>query len=531
MKTLFWLSCILMLLVTAIGLPAAHPLRVGAQAPAQSGGVFEPVDCLEEIPILEGISDVDCGYLIVPEDRSNPDGPQVDLAVVILGSFSPTPVDDPILYLEGGPGGSGIFSIESWLNHPLRQTRDIILLDQRGTGFSYPYLGCQELQESSDLPDEGVDPAELADYEERLIEQCRVRLAEAEGIDLSQYNSAASAADIADLRTALGIEAWNLVGVSYGTRLALTVMRDYPTGIRSVVIDSVYPPQVDAYEEQPTRIGEAILSMVEACEADTECQNAYPTLRASLLFMVETLNEEPVTVEVVDFDGAVFDEPYWGDDIISLMGDVLYDRNLIPYLPRMIDELSRRETDTLAALINDEIEIMPPPQEIVVDEAIDPDLYDEFAYLSDADGMFFSVECGEEIPFNTLDEAFELASPFPDMLEDSLLVGIESLYNTCDVWNVSPAPAIEAEPVISSIPTLVLSGEFDPVTPPDWGFDAASYLDQSYAYAFPGVGHGVIDAGDCPTRMLIAFMESPTTAPDASCIDRMPPPDFVLPGE
>jgi pimeloyl-ACP methyl ester carboxylesterase len=495
------------LLVTGLSLLAV------SQAPSVSHAqddlpLFEEVDCAEAIPILEGIDGLYCGFLIVPENRADPNSYEIELAVVIVESFSDNPAPDPLLYLEGGPGGSGVFSIESWLNHPIRQTRDIILLDQRGTGFSYPSLVC-----------EGENEDELA-----FLEDCRAQFEEQE-IDLSQYTSANSAADIADLRDVLGIESWNILGVSYGTRLALTLMRDYPDGIRSVVIDSVYPPQVNAYEEQAVNIADSILIMTRLCAADAACNAAYPDLEQTLYQVVDDLNANPLEVEVFDEDGNVFDELYYGDDVISLMGNALYSRDVIPYLPLMIDELSRRESGTLSAMVGQEIGPIAD-----LEEAIDPDLYDEFAYLSDADGMFHSVECTEEIPFNDPENAETVIEPYPDQLEFVLVDEALSLFDACDVWDVQPTASLENEPVVSDIPTLVFSGQLDPVTPPSWGDRAAEYLANSFAYELPGVGHGSIDAGDCPTGILLAFLDNPTAEPDASCVSQMGGPAFVLPG-
>ena len=190
-----------------------------AVVPVFAQGIYEPVftetDCWFDLP------GVVCGYLTVPEDRGDPMGNQVELAVAIIESQSANPLPDPVIYLEGGPGGAALLGIESLLDHPLLADRDLIMFDQRGTGFSVPSLNCYELEE-----DEG----------ENAVQACRDRLLD-EGVNLDAYNTAATAADVNDLRLALGYEQVNLLGVSYGTKAALTTLRDFPTVIRSVVVD------------------------------------------------------------------------------------------------------------------------------------------------------------------------------------------------------------------------------------------------------------------------------------------------------
>ncbi|MCA9904902.1 MAG: alpha/beta fold hydrolase, partial [Anaerolineae bacterium] len=185
----------------------------------------ELTDCWMDLPdgLVEG-DDVDCGLLFVPEDRTDPDSATIELAVAILYASEDDVQPDPIIYLAGGPGGNAVDELEAWVDIPYIQDRDLILLDQRGTGYSFPSLNCPEIEESED----------------DATQACRDRLV-ADGVNLQAYNSAENAADVADLRVALGYDEWNLYGISYGTRLAQTIVRDYPQGIRSVILDSAYP--------------------------------------------------------------------------------------------------------------------------------------------------------------------------------------------------------------------------------------------------------------------------------------------------
>ena len=147
--------------------------------------------------------------------------------------------------------------------------------------------------------------------------------------------------------------------------------------------------------------------------------------------------------------------------------------------------------------------------------------------VSDTQGMYDAVECNEEIPFNDMDSVNELSAPIPDSIEEALVFDIEAQFDTCDLWESGVADSIEDQPIVSDIPTLVLAGEYDPITPPSWGQAAASTLSNSYFYEFPGVGHGAIDGGDCPVEIGLDFFADPNTEPDSSCIASMSGPDFA----
>jgi len=148
----------------------------------------------------------------------------------------------------------------------------------------------------------------------------------------------------------------------------------------------------------------------------------------------------------------------------------------------------------------------------------------------DSEGAFNSVECFEEIPFNSARTAERLADPLPDSLAAALFFDVERQFVSCNIWGIAPAEEIETQPVVSDIPALVLSGEYDPITPPSWGQAAAAYLANSQFFIFPGMGHGLIDipGRPCPTNILRQFLLNPDAPVDASCVERMGPPDFYV---
>ena len=456
-------------------------------------------ECPFDVSADEGIT---CGYLTVPEDRTVEDGLTLDIAVAIIDSLSDNPQPDPVLYLDGGPGGSALVGIDDWLESAVREERQIILFDQRGTGFSWPNLDCPETDafDAGDVP-EGVPRIEA-------VEECRDRLRSI-GADLAKYNSAASAADVADLRRMLQIDEWNLFGISYGTRLALTVLRDHPAGVRSVVIDSVYPPNVDAYTESAKTQADAILAMVRGCAADADCSAWYPDLETELLNAIDDLNAEPFETE---------DAFYVGDDLVNALVSALYDSELITQLPMAISEAALGNHDLWLSLEEGEGEEgASRRRQLLRQDDFDPE---------DSQGMFYSVECHEETPFGDIDAAYDLMADYPPQIAEPLLAELEELYEVCAIWGADEADAIEGQAVESTIPTLILTGEYDPVTPPSWAQLAAETLSDHLYVEVPRGGHSVTSDGSCTEQIVVAFVDSLETnsaAVDVSCVQEVRP--------
>jgi pimeloyl-ACP methyl ester carboxylesterase len=459
------------------------------------GSNFKKGECPFEL--TEGLNIV-CGKLTVPEDRSREDSPKIQIQVAVIKTDNPNPAPDPVLYLDGGPGGNTLEMISGYAMafSQLSENRDLILFDQRGTGYSTPSLNCPEAENqwvqdwSMNLTSEDADQ----NYSGAL-QQCHDRLA-AEGINLSAYNSAATAADVEDLRIALGYDQWNLYGISYGTKLALTVMRDYPDGVRSVILDSVLPLQVDL---QTTIIPNFEISLdlvFERCAADPACAQAYPDAKANYYKLVDMLDASPLTYNVYNSKQAKFSDIYLnGDRFIWATFQMLYDSSQIPNLPWWVDTL-QKGNDTAFG------------------QTIWPIILSDYQF---AEGMHYSVQCGEEIPFGSVND-WEAANAH---MTPRLVRGLDtgSYFQNCSIWSVKPAGAIEAEAVISDIPTLVLSGEFDPITPPAWGWLASATLSHSQFFEFPGYSHGVSVSSSCASGMVVSFVDDPNAPVDASCVN------------
>jgi pimeloyl-ACP methyl ester carboxylesterase len=482
--------------------------------------VFEEAACPFELP--EGQVDgrtVECGYLEVPEDRADPAGDTLRLAVAIFRNPDGDPEPDPVIYLEGGPGGSSLefasLSFDDMSAPVFAANRDLILFDQRGVGLSEPALDCPDLMELGiELLDNEIDGRVLT-YSE--MDDLYLETALACGMDLEQianladYNSVENAADVEDLRRALGYDQVNLWGISYGTRLALEMMRDYPDGLRSVVLDSVFPPDVDSEAEGPANISRALEELFAGCQADASCSAAYPDLREVLFDTVDRLNETPADFTVVNpLTGEEYDAVMNGDDMLGLIAQSLYQTSVIPLLPQIIYDASAGGYDMIGRIAG----VLLATQEGM------------------SDGMHFSVQCNEEIPFSSEASFEEALADYPEL--DGLFTDVdgESMsYVLCAGWNSGEADPSANEPVSSDIPTLVMSGQYDPVTPPGWARRAASTLSNSFFFEFPGLGHGTSPGTGCPAEMMTAFFDDPGAAPDDACIAEMGPPAFVVPAQ
>lgn len=462
---------------------------------------FEPSACPFDVPEDEHI---DCGYMVVAQRHADPDGPTIRLAVAILKSHSASPAPDPVVYLEGGPGGSALEGWDHWLLSPFLASRDLVLVDQRGTGYSEPSLYCPE---SDDVTSEYLDDL-LSDEEwERLGEEaaqaCRDRLT-GEGIDVSVFNSSENAADIDDLRAALGYEAINLYSISYGTFLAQVIMRDHPEGIRSVVLDSTVPLGVNMYEEYPANTARAFDTLFASCAADPACSEAFPDLEAEVYAFVERANEHPFWIWIRNpYTKQIVRSPMKGNDVLEILFQSLYDYTVIPYLPLMLHKAAHGDYRMLAS-------------------------YSEFYLKSWAEskfslGMYYSVECRDEVIFNDQDAAREAADTFD---KTRTLDDIDSIFATCALWDVGTAESLLNEQVASQIPTLVLAGGYDPITPPNWGRRVAESLPNSLFLEFPSLSHGTT-LDECAGGIAASFVNHPDAALPTGCHDIMTKPEFA----
>jgi pimeloyl-ACP methyl ester carboxylesterase len=420
---------------------------------------------------------MECGTLTVPEDYARPHGKTIELSVARVASASEEPAKDPLVYLSGGPGSGGIVEGFYLLGslYPTLKTRDVILIDQRGTGFSKPALDCPEVSGISD-EDSGL----------RALAACRKRWTE-RGVDLAQYRSENSARDLRALREALHIRTWNPLGTSYGTRLALELMRVDPEGTRTAILDSTLPPDVDNLAETPAALEESIEAVFRDCAAAPACRERYPELEARFFALLGRLDDSPLRVEL-EHRTLVLS----GTSFARLVHALLYDVKAAAFLPALVNALERGDLTLLLFMFGG--------GENTVDGT--------------AVAMYLSVICAEWTPMTDARElAARTARVHPSLVA---ALDVEGLLRACEVWNVPVVQSAQFDPVISQIPALVLAGAIDPATPPRWGEHATRTLAHSHFSLFKGQSHGVI-LSECGAEFAAAFIAEPGAVKDPSC--------------
>ncbi|MBE0697670.1 MAG: alpha/beta fold hydrolase, partial [Anaerolineaceae bacterium] len=374
----------LILLFALIATSGSWAAPAQAAPSNQSASRFTPSTCMFSLPMgwQEGVQ-VDCGYLTVPEQYENPDGPTIRLAVAILRSQDPNKQPDPLVMLQGGPGGSTIDTYTQILptQKRLPGNRDVVLFDQRGTLYSQPALTCSEFM---DLTIQTLDEDLTIEESNRLsleaLEKCHTRLT-GEGVNLSAYDSVENAADVESLRQALGYEKINLYGVSYGTLLALHVMREHPQGLRSVIIDSVVPTQTNFVLGAPKSENRSFEALFAACKNDADCDANYPNLREVFYKLADDLNAKPAEIKLTDMDtGTTYDAIADGDTLISTVFQLMYNTDLIPLLPRVIYDARAGNWGFIERILS----------VVVFDRTM--------SY-----GMYYSVLCAEDADFQASD--------------------------------------------------------------------------------------------------------------------------------
>jgi pimeloyl-ACP methyl ester carboxylesterase len=472
MRSLFFpllsATCCLALLLSGCA-PETPPDPPDTPPDPASSARFEDADCPADTPagLVEGES-VRCGRLVVPQDRARADSPTLSLAVMILrGTKDPEP--DPLVYLIGGPGGTiagnGDALADFGLEMSRRTNRDLIVFDQRGTGASMPFLECGA---GESLPD------------------CAARLAE-EGIDLFVFNTEESAADVEDLRVALGLEEINLYGQSYGSILGQTVMRLYPAGVRSVVLESVSAVAHDAcFTLSPRSFELALGRVIAGCEADAACAAAFPDLDADLTAIVEQAE-------------AAGKSPA---QLFAWMAPLLELADGTSYVPLLLHAMATGDSATMTAVGE------------VIDKknALVAGLAKGFSPI-----MYLAMSCYDYGPLLTEEQDEKVNGGAPAYLREA--------FSTLDLAPICPAlpPSRTSDamrqPVTSDLPTLLLSGAHDNNTPREIAAQVASELGNAHHVTIEGYGHVLVGfQSECALDVLEGFVLSPSAPPSAPCL-------------
>lgn len=448
-------------------------------APVPTTAELATVECWDDAAVVAP-SSVECFTATVPADPAEPEGQQIVLPVAVL-SPPEEPTGPPTVYLDGGPGGDGLTFAEVLSGLPVAETNEVVIIGQRGSLHAQPSLMCPEvIEETFSAFETGMDDSTRA-ATVSAFERCRDRL-DGEGIDVEDFTTVRAADDVEAVRRALGHDSWNIYGISYGTRLALEVMRRHPESVDLVVLDSVYPPDVEPYESFVDNAERAFGELAEDCEADPSCEG---DLFQRMATLYDRLEAEPVPVTTTHPVTGEQATVLWdGDRLAESAFGALYRTGLIPILPSLLASFEQGDfelaTSTLLGL-TDSLKLI-------------------------SDGLFASIECSERAPGTDADTVEEIEAGTEPWLW-SAVAGSANLA-LCDRWDTAPVATEVGEPVASDSRVLILAGDHDPITPPSWGDRAAGTLPNATMVELAGHGHGV-SIDECGAELTAAFLADP----------------------
>jgi pimeloyl-ACP methyl ester carboxylesterase len=430
----------------------------------------------------------ECGSLTVPEDRAAPGGRTIDLRVVVVPAINRDSAADPLLLLAGGPGQAASEAFTPLLPAlaQVNLSRDLVLVDQRGTGASNP-LSCPLEEADAAISDDPADPALQAWWRDCLA---------ALDADPAQYTTEAAAYDLDAVRAALGYEQVSLLGVSYGTRAALAYLRLFPERVRALVLDGVVPPELPIGAAMGRDGQRAIDLTFAACQADSVCLEAFPGLPEAFTALLAGLEAEAPLVELADpFTGAPAEVRLTRDLAAATIHGLSYAPETAALIPLLIHTSRQGDLRPLAA------------QSLITAR--------QLADSVDL-GMRASVICAEDAP------------RFPATAAEGYLgdLMLRSLGSACEVWPRGAVSAGLGAPVTADVPALLLSGERDPVTPPAYGEAVAAGLPNSLHLVAAGQGHNIFFRGCLPTLVAEFLAAGSAAGLDTSCVERLGPTPF-----
>ncbi|MBF38744.1 alpha/beta hydrolase [Idiomarina sp. UBA4520] len=450
-------------------------------------------DTIDNECYLPGIQErLECGIVQVPENYEKPQGKQIGLHYAVLPAIQEGAKSDPMLILAGGPGQAAteLAPMISRMFDKVRQKRDILLIDQRGTGKSHP-LECDISR-----PDELIRSDDDQDLAE-LTEDCLQKYSDT---DTTQYHTVNAVKDFERVREHLGVQQLNLYGGSYGTRVGLTYLREAPESVRTATLDAVAPPQViiGPFGQHGAQAFEA---MLKNCEEQAACQEQFPNLEQDYFDVMSALEKQDVLLDTHDplsFEPITINlTPGRFSSIVRM---ALYHPNTRQLLPYAIHSASEKNYKAVLGLMGGTMS-------------------QSSIYL----GLMLSVVCSEDLPRATEQLLAEDG--------DNQFIGArtgDAFIDMCKGWKSAPVPSYWAEPVVSDKPVLLLSGELDPVTPPSWGELAADTLPNSRHLVAPNASH-TIASHTCANTLIAEFIETAdVSALDGSCLQQQRLKPFVL---
>ena len=441
---------------------------------------------------IEGLSDrLRCGYIIVNENPNEPNGQKINIHYAVIPAVKNIYPNQAFLAIAGGPGQSAIDNAPLFNNTfaRIRETRDILLIDQRGTGRSN-ILKCPE--------DKSVSPLLMNEGNFDTIAETNKCLAAIDG-DVTQYTSTAALKDFEAVRISLGYDKLHIYGISYGTRMAQLYMREYAEAIATVTLDGVVPMQQSVLAIG-LAIDRAVDLLISECENLSRCQQQFPSLRKALATIEVELMLSPVKAQIFHpMTGQPTEFLLTHDKFLSVIRLALYSpttRVLLPYAIHQAGEKNYQAVLGLYSLTMEGIDI--------------------------AMGMHASVVCSEDIHRLSTDLSTELETSYIGRTM------FTELSKVCSVWPSTKVDETFSAPISNNIPTLLLSGELDPATPPDWAMLAMADMKNAKHLVAPHAAHGVA-MQSCANRLVAQLVDEGSTAElDGDCLKEERPRGFYL---
>lgn len=454
-----------------------------------------------------------CGYLVVPENRAEEASAAIRIPVAIIQTLSENPQSDPLVFLHGGPGGApltsaGTFSLFG--NYPLGVNRDIIVYNQRASLMVDPALDCGRTSEMRRLAPY-ADDLTLEERDARIVafvRGCLTQLDE-QGRDLRGYSAVENAHDLLDLRRLLGIDQWNLMAVSYGTYMSIEAARVDPNGIRAMILDSIVSTESDLFLSEANRnFTLGMHRLIAACTEDESCAEAFPDFSGQLDTLLTSLDTNPATITVPGGElGATVDIIVNWHDFLNLVHWMMYNERLLRLVPLLVSETNHGNMQMLTYLMDN---VQPAPKNM----------------QNEADGAFFTIVCRDQFTTRnpiTAPESpvgyrgFSIVSFMPEICEM-----VMPLVN-------GNQPTEPPESFTSDIPTVLLTGAFDPMT----NYIYAQQLEQQLSHVsritIPNYGHSTLSGYTaCQTQLAAHFLDTLDDVSDYPCLAELEGPQFIL---
>jgi pimeloyl-ACP methyl ester carboxylesterase len=437
-----------------------------------SGLQAQTVTFEKSAPHLSQFKDSDSkivwGYLNVPETWGSEDGKTIKIAVTVLKKTSNEKSSKAIVFIQGGPGASGISNVWTWMNHPLRENNDIVVFDVRGTGFCKPRLSENLGKKFLEILARNQSEEDDEKQKTNAAMLCRQDLVN-RGINIDSYNSFSIANDLHALKTALKYKEWNVYGVSYGTYIAQVYASTYPKDIQSLVLDSAVNDISTYYVDNTSNYMTSLQKVFDICKNDKNYNKEYPNLEKVYYEVIADLEKNPLTVKVDKSLVSTGTFTYNAEDFKVAIQQALYNKQLVEVIPVLIYQFHERKGESLGNLVS------------------------AFSNLLEMDyGVYYCVSCNEALPNNDFFLYKSEASKFRGL--SGGISFYKSDFKVCEAWNKKRNESAVKHYDLSNLsaakfPVLVFSGEFDPITPQANGKKTAEKFKNAYNINAKTYGH------------------------------------------